>query len=479
MADDVGRPLADEPDSGSEPGPEHRPTLAQTIDRLRDELDGLRHAMTTRAVIEQAKGMLMERYGESTDEAFHRLATLSQHANVKLVDVAAALVAAAAPPADPPGPALAASRLTLPPPPTARSAAVPPSVGVSGPSPTELARASRQRVASTWPRQGSDAPEFGLRVRAQGRWARTRNALLAARHPDDVLAAALMGLSEATPPRTAALALLGHDGTLRLVASLGVPGPVAARWQMVPLDLPLAVCGVVRSGRPLWLDHPGPQAPETALGLGLDEDWTTASLLPLTVDGRAVGVLAFAWQGRLAGSPAMQADQQRLAAGVAVSLERVGGGGLALAEQTLSGGSAGVRADALPAVWDVLFQPVVICRAVRDATDAVVDLVLVRANAAAADPLGRPLAGHVGRSLMEVWPDVLEGGLVDACVRVLESGMTTQVERQVWRLDRAGGPLEAHYDVRVTRYRDGLLVTWAPTGSLPGPAADEAPEVGS
>jgi GAF domain-containing protein len=49
-------------------------------------------AMRSRAVIEQAKGMIMADEGIGADEAFGRLTTLSQHTNVKLRDIAQQLV---------------------------------------------------------------------------------------------------------------------------------------------------------------------------------------------------------------------------------------------------------------------------------------------------------------------------------------------------------------------------------------------------
>lgn len=50
--------------------------------------DNLQTALESRAVIEQAKGILMERHKLTPDQAFHHLATASQHTNVKLRDVA-------------------------------------------------------------------------------------------------------------------------------------------------------------------------------------------------------------------------------------------------------------------------------------------------------------------------------------------------------------------------------------------------------
>ncbi|MGI4894818.1 MAG: GAF and ANTAR domain-containing protein, partial [Janthinobacterium lividum] len=52
----------------------------------------LQTAMQSRAVIEQAKGVLMARLHCSADEAFRQLATQSQHANRKLRDLAVEIV---------------------------------------------------------------------------------------------------------------------------------------------------------------------------------------------------------------------------------------------------------------------------------------------------------------------------------------------------------------------------------------------------
>jgi AmiR/NasT family two-component response regulator len=52
----------------------------------------MRKAMENRAVIEQAKGILMSERRCTADEAFTILSRISQDANRKLRDVAAALV---------------------------------------------------------------------------------------------------------------------------------------------------------------------------------------------------------------------------------------------------------------------------------------------------------------------------------------------------------------------------------------------------
>jgi hypothetical protein len=62
------------------------------VTALREELAGLRLALESRAVIEQAKGVLMATAGCTADEAFPLLRRQSQHENRKLRDVAEQLV---------------------------------------------------------------------------------------------------------------------------------------------------------------------------------------------------------------------------------------------------------------------------------------------------------------------------------------------------------------------------------------------------
>ena len=60
-------------------------------DRVRT-VDDLRDALETRAVIEQVKGILMERLGITADQACDALARTSHDTNTKLREVAQAVV---------------------------------------------------------------------------------------------------------------------------------------------------------------------------------------------------------------------------------------------------------------------------------------------------------------------------------------------------------------------------------------------------
>jgi AmiR/NasT family two-component response regulator len=66
------------------------PTCTPT--RARELSDNLQAALETRAVIDQAKGILVERYKLTPDQAFKLLAQASMATNRKLRDIAEQLV---------------------------------------------------------------------------------------------------------------------------------------------------------------------------------------------------------------------------------------------------------------------------------------------------------------------------------------------------------------------------------------------------
>ena len=61
---------------------------ADALARAADAADNMQAAMRTRAVIEQAKGILMERHRLTADDAFAVLTRASQRTNTKLRDIA-------------------------------------------------------------------------------------------------------------------------------------------------------------------------------------------------------------------------------------------------------------------------------------------------------------------------------------------------------------------------------------------------------
>jgi serine phosphatase RsbU (regulator of sigma subunit) len=70
---------------------------AGRVQRLEAEVSGLRRAMRSRGLIEQAKGRLAERWGVDAERAFAMLSQQSQETNVRVVDVAAEIMGSPVP----------------------------------------------------------------------------------------------------------------------------------------------------------------------------------------------------------------------------------------------------------------------------------------------------------------------------------------------------------------------------------------------
>jgi hypothetical protein len=91
---DPARPPAAPPESADPALLVEIDLLRRSVARLGAELAGLRRAMESRALIDQAKGAVRALTGASDDESFALLSARSQHQNRKLVAVAADVLAA-------------------------------------------------------------------------------------------------------------------------------------------------------------------------------------------------------------------------------------------------------------------------------------------------------------------------------------------------------------------------------------------------
>ena len=91
----------------------------RTFEDMRSRAEGLQVAMASRSVIDQAKGVLMERFKVTSDQAFRLLAAASMATNVKLREVADQLVTTGELPTLPASPGRPARR-PYPPPRTAQ-----------------------------------------------------------------------------------------------------------------------------------------------------------------------------------------------------------------------------------------------------------------------------------------------------------------------------------------------------------------------
>lgn len=444
---------------GPEPSSASDASLTPIVHRLRGEVEGLRLAMRTRAIIEQAKGMLMERYGCGPEEAFDRLAKLSQHANIKLIDVASALVESSLAVMRPPVHRVPRQRVAK------RGDAE-----VTPPTPADVAIAAHRQAVPRWPKQGSGASEFGTRVRAQARRTKLRSELLAARTPQDlVTAVAVTGLSE-IPPDAAALAVVDVNGGVAVLGSHGIPAPVVARWRVFPIDVDLLVCAALSGGKVVWharrRDH-APSDPEPSddegrarggppLGFGIPEDWCRAALLPLSLGDGGRGILALAWLRPAALPPTLRREIEQIAEGVASAMRRLPRPAprASRLDQRRHGS---VTTDPTMAVLDILLDPVLVCDPVLD-SDQIVDLSVRHANPAAGDPKGRGAELVAGRSFLELFPESVDNGVFEACLMVLRTGTQADLFAISSGIGVRPEMGEENINVRITRYRNGVLI---------------------
>ncbi len=259
--------------------------LARTVARLRAERDGLRRAMQSRALIEQAKGVLMARLRLTDGEAFARMVDVSQRSNVKVAQVAATVVATVSPPPEPPSlepPSLQPPR---------------PRDGRAGDGPDdEVAPEPEVTVAPGPTRTGSPTtgpPGTG----SQASTAHVRHLLTVARlHAAGSYEEIVAALADARPaPVSVVLLLKEADGALRLMAARGLTPEVASQWARIPPQVELPLTDAVRRGEPVWLPDPATAVRAYPILAAIGGMSRSLAALPLSDGVRVFGVLGMTW----------------------------------------------------------------------------------------------------------------------------------------------------------------------------------------
>jgi PAS domain S-box-containing protein len=396
---------------------------AARVQRLEGEVAGLRRAMRTRGLIEQAKGMLAERFNCDPEEAFGYLSRLSQDANVRVVDIAADVVGSPrldAPDAD--QPTRTAGRPEEQD--TAPRAAAPPAgrrdqAPVVSPLPADLSR--RFRRAATAAQAATSITELADTLLRDG---------LAALHAS----AAVLFRWEA-------------DGALRLVGAAGWPAEAVSDWQRIPSGVKTAAGQVVRLGRALWLT--GAEEEYLPIGPGV-----ARAIFPVRVGERVAGAVELIWPR----ARTFDEREQRYLGALATAVEREAA---RLWDATTAGSSgAGEAPSWLSIVLDVTYEPVQVLSPVRDESGAVVDFVIDHCNEAAAAGTGRAAPDITGRRLLDLYPFLLTNGVFDSYRRVLADGVGFRGDAVPENVVAGGRPQQIVISRRAARFGDGLVVTW-------------------
>ncbi|MGW3071942.1 MULTISPECIES: SpoIIE family protein phosphatase [unclassified Kitasatospora] len=401
--------------------------LREAVDRLRAEAEGLRRAMRTRGVIEQAKGMLAERLECTPEEAFGHLVQLSQDTNRRLADIAAGLVGLAAPLT---GTAALTGADTAAEPGSASGLLVPASVPVLAPVPGP-------------PKAAPAAAAPGLAAR----YHLAASALASAETPEEL--ARLLHQVALAPVGVVAVVLgrLEPDGALLLVGSHGVAPRRVSQWQRIPPETGVPLVAAAHGGSLVWefeRSH-GSRSP----GSGRIVPGRSACAVPLRRGERIVGAMSLGWDVPAVRARAATRYVDALSALVAGHLLRFEATGEDEPPAAVPGGEHWFRA-----VLDAVFDPVLVLSAVRGTTPggAITDLRVRYANAAAG------LGAAAGRRLSELHPGLVTTGHF---ARILEAA-TTGAGYEGRAEDFTGAGPDRTLVLRAEPFLDGVLLTWRP-----------------
>jgi PAS domain-containing protein len=414
----------------SDDGPNEDLAWAARVQRLEAELAGLRRAMRSRAVIEQAKGLLVAGAGGTPDEAFAHLARLSQHNNLRVAEIAARIVGAA----------------TLSVTEAAPATAEPDTVQLDG-NPVD-ARPFDPMIYlrdSVEPVPAEDPQPRPPRLDPPGRM-RLDTATAAINAVDRLGELADRLLDEGLGwlgADSVMLYRLEPDGALQLLACAGLPTQLASDWQRIPSALDVPMREAIITDRPVWT-----RQGQHAFCVPLR---TTSATLPLRYAGRPFGALAAAWQE----PRSLDAGERRYLTGLAARTAR--------RVRELTGADPvpiGAPWHGLRAALDVIPVTVLVLAPVRDTRGRVVDFGVDYASPHAGEPFGLKPEDLVGARLLDVRPHLGTNGVFDAYREVLSTGVPWRPPVQTETILIDGKPRQALLGRSATRLGDGLLAAW-------------------
>jgi PAS domain-containing protein len=343
--------------------------LTALIARQRRELDRMRAQATTRAVVDMAQGILMERLGCSPAEAGQQLARLAHSSGSTLADLAADLTG--------------------------------------------------QKLAETQAADGRQQRETGEPGQRGGPdWRTLSLAAAAMREPADGDRVAAAALEEALAPTggaAVALWLLGPDGCLDLVGEAGLGPRESGRWRHLAPDLDCLPQRAVGAGPVMCGPAGGPAGDPVPLVAG----WLPGAraVLPMRDAGLVVGVFTAIWPSAL---PEFGPPLRRQLTALAD-----------LCAQAVAGSQAGEGGSSwLYGLLDGLVESVLVARPVRDPGGTVRDFLIGHVSDGFRDPAGRRAGDVAHRPLLELYPlAALPGGLFDRAVEVLATGAPHHMPR--------------------------------------------------
>ncbi|MFF8404647.1 SpoIIE family protein phosphatase [Streptomyces sp. NPDC014846] len=397
--------LADAP-TGSPVG-----RLAATVERLRREVRTAQAEAEGRALIELAKGILVERLGCGPAQAARQLAELTEQSQVTPLEFAVEVINQAA--------RDRVSEVTE----AFLSLAAEPAGDV------EESAAVRLRAAESGVLAATDAQAMA----------------------DSLLEHALRPLGAVAVAIWAA----GSDSSLTLAGSAGFPPGEAARWRYVPPD----VATVARRG----LTEPDGQWLSSLAASGLPtvgrREYADGARIavPAGAGGRIHGVLEIAWPGPEEPLPRPVIRQvEALAELCAHTLE-------SFAVPPGAGPELRLLPDVveLMDLADGLHDPTLVLVPYLDDSGQLVDFRIQHVNERFLDPAGRPRAVVNGALLLEAYPMAAGASeLFQRVERVYATGEPFRARRMRLTALVDEVPLSAVADISVSRHGSSVLLIW-------------------
>ncbi|WP_443047130.1 SpoIIE family protein phosphatase [Streptomyces sp. NBC_00267] len=387
--------------------------LAATVDRLRREVMAAQVEADGRALVELAKGILVERLGCGPSEAAQQLSELAGQAGLSPLEFAVDVINQAA------------------------------KDRVSEVTEAFLAAVTR----------ADDPSEQSAAVRLRA----AESGALAAAHDTQAVADSL--LQHALGPLGAvavAIWAAGPDGSLTLAGSAGFSPGEAERWRYVPPEVATVARGALTEGTTQWFESLSLIGLPT-MGRQMHPDGGRAAV-PAGHAGRVNGILEIAWPAPLAQQPpAVVRQVEALAELCAHTLQ-------AYAHVK---GPAQETPVLLPDVselmdlTDGLHDPALVLVPHVDTAGKLVDFRIQHVNNRFLDPAGRPRAVVNGALLLEAYPMTAGGGdLFQRIERVHATGEPFRARRMSLTALVGEVPLAAVADVSISRHGSCVLLIW-------------------
>ncbi|QNP61653.1 SpoIIE family protein phosphatase [Streptomyces genisteinicus] len=401
------------PDATPEAGAASVGRLAAIVERLRKEVDAAHAAAEGRALIEMAKGIMVERLGCGPAQAARQLAELAGQAGLTPIELAADII-------------------------------------------NEAARDHVAEAAGDFVRRTAGRPDEGTAdVSVAVRLRTAESAALAAGDTQTVAESLLQHALAPLGATAVAVWAAGTDTSLTLRGHAGFGPEEAERWRYVPPGVETIARHALSERRTAWIGSLGEYA---APSIGRAQHPRGGRVaVPAGAGGRIHGVLEICWPEPLAPQPAAVTRQvEALAELCAHTLENPPGGTSATA-----GTPAAADVSELVDLADGLYDPALVLTPVLGPDGHLADFRIHHSNSRFQDPAGRPRSAVDGALLLEAYPLAAGGdGLFEKIERVYATGEPFRARRMTLTALVGQVPLSAVADLSVSRHGGSVLFIW-------------------